>query len=95
MAALVIVDIEITDPVHYEEYKRLAAPTVAAFGGRYVVRGGRTEVLEGDWRPDRLVVLEFPSIERAQEWWNSPEYTRARGIRTACARADMVVAEAL
>lgn len=93
MAAYVIVDIEIADPVLYEEYKRLAAPTVEAFGGRYIVRGGRTDTLEGGWHPDRLVVLEFPSLERAQAWWSSPEYGRARAVRNACARAEMVAVE--
>ncbi len=93
MAAFVIVEIEIDDPVVYEEYKRLAAPTVAAFDGRYIVRGGRTEPLEGAWRPDRIVVLEFPSLERAQAWWSSPEYGRARAVRNTCARADMIAVE--
>ena len=68
MSAFVIVDIAITDPVGYEEYKKLAAPTVALYGGRYVARGGRAETLEGEWVPNRLVILEFDSLERAKEW---------------------------
>jgi len=91
MAAYVIVDIEVTDPVEYEEYKRLAAPTVAAHGGRYVVRGGAAEVLEGDWVPHRLVVLEFESVARARQWWASPEYAAARVVRQRTARTTMVV----
>lgn len=91
MAAYVIVDIEVTDPIEYEEYKRLAAPTVAAHGGRYVVRGGAAEVLEGDWLPHRLVVLEFESVERARQWWASPEYAAARVVRQRTARTTMVV----
>ncbi len=62
-------DIQITDPVRYEEYKKLAAPTIAAFGGRYLVRGGAVTALEGGRTPGRLVVLEFPTAARAREWW--------------------------
>ena len=65
MSAYVIVEIEVLDPVRYEEYKRLAPPSIAAFGGRYVVRGGRSETLEGDWSPKRIVILEFEGLERA------------------------------
>ena len=92
MAAYVIVDIEVLEPVEYEEYKKLAAPTVAAYGGRYVVRGGAAEVLEGDWVPNRLVVLEFPTAAQAQAWWASPEYSVAKEIRQRTARTNMVLA---
>lgn len=91
MAAYVIVDIEIRDPVMYEEYRRMAPPSIAVYGGRYIVRGGEVDVLEGDWRPPRLVVLEFPTIERARAWWSSAEYAPAKAIRQACAEAEMVV----
>ena len=91
MAAYVIVDIEIRDPVMYEEYRRMAPPSIAVYGGRYIVRGGEVDVLEGDWRPPRLVVLEFPTIERARAWWSSAEYAPAKAIRQACAHAEMVV----
>jgi uncharacterized protein (DUF1330 family) len=93
MPAYVIVDIEVHDPVRYEEYKRLAEATVGAFGGRYAVRGGRTVVLEGEWTPNRLVVLEFDDLERAREWWDSPAYRPARELRQATARSSMVVVE--
>ena len=92
MSAYVIVDIEVIDPVRYEEYKELAAPTVAAYGGRYVVRGGATETLEGDWVPKRLVVLEFESVEQAKAWWSSPEYAPAKALRQETAHTQMVVA---
>jgi uncharacterized protein (DUF1330 family) len=95
MTAYVIVDIEVTDPVGYEEYKRLAAPTVAAYGGRYIVRGGAAETLEGDWIPRRLVVLEFESVADARRWWDSPEYTAARAVRRRTARTSMVVVAGL
>lgn len=81
MSAYVITDIEVTDTEGYEEYKRAAAPTVAQYGGRYFVRGGRHETLEGDWRPNRVVMLEFPDVESAKRWWDSPEYARAREMR--------------
>jgi uncharacterized protein (DUF1330 family) len=95
MAAYVIVDIEIHDAARYEEYKKLAAATVAAYGGRYIVRGGAAEQLEGDSVPGRVVVLEFPSVDRAKQWWGSAEYAPARALRQACATAQMVVVQGL
>ena len=95
MTAYVIVDIEVTDPVGYEDYKRLAAPTVTHYNGRYIVRGGAYETLEGDWHPNRLVILEFPSVQRAREWLNSPEYAPARALRHKYARSTMVVVEGM
>ena len=93
MSALVIVDIEVTDPVRYEDYKRLASASIAAHGGRYLVRGGRSEVLDGTWTPRRLVVLEFDSFEQAKAWRESPEYAEAKKVRESCARANMIVVE--
>ena len=93
MPALIIVDIEVTDPVADEEYKRLASASIAAHGGRYLVRGGRSEVLDGDWTPRRLVVLEFDSMEQAKAWRASPEYAAAKQVRETCARSNMIVAE--
>jgi uncharacterized protein (DUF1330 family) len=86
-------DIQVQDPVQYEEYKKLAAVTVTAYGGKYVVRGGTTETLEGDWSPSRLVVLEFPTVARAKEWWASDEYRPARDMRDASATSEMIVVE--
>lgn len=93
MPALVIVDIEVTDPVLYEDYKRLASASIAAHGGRYLVRGGRSEVLDGTWTPRRLVVLEFDSMEKAKAWRESPEYAQAKKVREGCARSNMIVVE--
>ena len=93
MAAYVIGGIQINDPVRYEKYKELAAPTVLAYGGRYVVRGGAVEQLEGDWTPGRVVVLEFPTVERAKEWWGSPEYRPAKELRHATATTEMILVE--
>ena len=93
MPALIIVDIEVTDPVRYEDYKRLASAAIAAHGGRYLGRGGRSEVLDGEWTPRRLVVLEFDSFEKAKAWRESPEYAEAKKVRETCARANMIVVE--
>lgn len=93
MAAYVIVEIDVTDPVGYEEYRRLGPPTVAAYGGKFVVRGGKTEVLEGSWTPKRLVVLEFENVERAREWWISKEYSAAKQVRHRTAITNMIVVD--
>jgi len=85
----------IVDPVGYEEYKNLAAATVEKYGGKYIVRGGRTEVLEGDWNPKRIVVLQFDSIDRAKQWLNSEEYREPRKMRHHTAKTNMIVVEGL
>jgi uncharacterized protein (DUF1330 family) len=95
MSALVIVDIDVLDPVLYEDYKRLASASIAAHGGRYLVRGGRSEVLDGEWTPRRLVVLEFDSVEKAKAWRESPEYAEAKKVRENCARSNMIVVEGI
>ena len=93
MTAYVIVDIEVTDSVGYEDYKNLAAPTVALYGWKYIARGGKNEVLEGDWVPNRLVILQFESSEQAKAWVNSPEYAGARALRHKYANTKMVVVD--
>lgn len=93
MAAYVIVDIEVTDPARYQEYMRLAPATLERYGGRYLARGGATEILEGSWAPHRLVILEFESVAQAKVWVNSAEYRPARVVRQQSARSDMVVVE--
>jgi uncharacterized protein (DUF1330 family) len=95
MKAYVIVDITIKDQDSYKLYRELAAPTVAAYGGRYLVRGGDSETLEGGWRPSRLVVLEFPSAAAGRAWWNSPEYAPAKALRQDCADAEMLLVEGI
>lgn len=93
MPAFVIVEVTITDPHLYEEYKKLTPAAVAAFDGRFVVRGGQSESLEGDWQPGRMVVLEFPSVEKAKQWWSSEQYTKAKLIRQQSAFTKMLVIE--
>lgn len=93
MTAYVIVEVEVTDPVAYEDYKKQVPPSLAAYNGRFVVRGGACETLEGSWRPQRVVVLEFPSVARAKQWWASTEYSVAKALRQRTAKTKMVVVE--
>ena len=93
MPAYVIVEVAIHDPAAYEEYKQLTPAAIAVFDGRFVVRGGPTQTLEGDWKPERMVVLEFPTVARANEWWNSAQYTPAKLIRQRAAYTKMIIVE--
>ncbi len=93
MAAYVIADIEVTEPVEYEEYKRLAGPTPELFGGRYIVRGAPVSVVEGEWVPRRFVVLEFPTLEQAKAWYDSTEYSKAKAIRHRTAKSNVIMVE--
>ena len=93
MSAYVIVEIDIVDPAGYEEYKKLAGETVEKYGGKYVIRGGAVETLEGNWKPKRIVVLQFDSMQRAKEWLNCEEYREPRKMRQRTARTRMVVVE--
>jgi uncharacterized protein (DUF1330 family) len=95
MAAYVVVQVDIKDPVRYADYRTMVPPTLEKYGGRFVVRGGKTETLEGDWSPKRFVVVEFPSVERAKAWWASPEYAAAKALRQATAETQMIVVEGL
>jgi uncharacterized protein (DUF1330 family) len=93
MSAYVIVEVTIHDPVDYEAYKKLTPAAVAAYEGRFLVRGGETIMLEGDWNPERMVVLEFPSVEKAKEWWHSDLYSAAKKIRQRSATTRMLIVE--
>jgi uncharacterized protein (DUF1330 family) len=93
MAAYIVTQIEVHDRERYEDYKRLVAPTLEAYGGRFVVRGGAVETLEGDWSPGRVVVLEFPSAEQARAWWGSDAYAPAKALRQATAHTQMILVE--
>lgn len=95
MPAYVINDMEVTDPVVFERYRALSPPTVAQYGGRFLARGGATRSLEGGWSPRRLVILEFPTVERAQAWIDSPEYAPARALRQASARSNLILTEGI
>ena len=95
MAAYVIADVEVIDTVGYEEYRQKVPATISAYGGRYVARGGATEVLEGTWTPRRCVILEFPSMAQLKAWWASPEYQPLRAIRERTAKSNLVATEGL
>jgi uncharacterized protein (DUF1330 family) len=86
MPGYVIAEVTVTDPLGFEEYRRLVPSTIARYGGRYVVRGGKTETLEGDWQPTRLVVLEFDSVERARQWW-APSVSAQRARSSSSSKA--------
>lgn len=93
MTAYVITDIDVSDPVRYEDYKVLSSSSAALYGGTFLVRGGAHQTLEGDWQPHRVVVLEFPSVEQAQAWWSSPEYEEAKSIRREAADSQIILVE--
>ncbi len=93
MAAYVIVEVSVIDPELYEEYKKLTPEAVAAYEGKFLVRGGSIIGLEGAWDPERVVILEFPNSDRAREWWNSALYTRARSIRQRAAKTKMIIVD--
>ena len=95
MSAYVIAHIDVKDPVRYEDYKKMSPVSIQKYGGRFIARGGKAEVLEGTWQPKRLVLLEFPSVERAREWWASEDYRPARELRQATSSGDMIVVEGL
>lgn len=95
MTAFVILDIEVTDPTGYEDYKKLAAPSLEPYGGKYIVRGGKTENLEGDWSPSRIVMIQFESMEKGRAWINSPEYSEARALRHKYAVSKAIVVEGI
>jgi len=93
MSAYIIVDISIHDSKGYEDYKKLTPASIAAYDGKFLVRGGKTEILEGDWAPERIVIVEFPNAEAAKKWWESPEYATAKTIRLITAKTKMILAE--
>ena len=96
MAAYVIAHIDVSDPERYEDYKKLAFETVTKYGGRYLARGPKPDVLEGNWHPSRLVLLEFPSAAQARAWWESPEYAPAKEIRQATtSKSELVIIDGM
>jgi uncharacterized protein (DUF1330 family) len=93
MATYIIANVEVTDPVTYERYRKDVPATIERYGGRFLVRGGAVQVLEGQFVPKRIVVLEFPNMERAKAWWDSPEYRPLRALRQSASRGDLFVVE--
>ena len=95
MSVYIILDIEVTDPEGYANYKELAQTTVLEYEGKYLARGGKAENLEGQWQPKRIVILEFPSTEKARNWLNSPEYAPARTLRHKYAKSESILVEGI
>ena len=93
MSAYAIVEIDVQDPVQYEDYKKLTPASLLPFQGKFIVRGGQTETLEGDWNAKRIVVLEFPTTELARQWWSSEEYAPAKALRQRTASTKMILVE--
>jgi uncharacterized protein (DUF1330 family) len=93
MTAYLIVETDIHDPERYEQYKAASPGAVEAGGGRFVVRGGELAVLEGDWQPTRLVVLEFEDLDAVKRWYDSPEYQAAKQLREGAANLRMVAVQ--
>lgn len=93
MAGFVIIDVEITDAERYGDFMEEVTATVEAYGGKFVVRGGTFDVIEGDWTPNRLAVLEFATVEDSRAWLDSPEYNALNEIRTSSSNINMVVVE--
>jgi len=93
MAAYVLAEIEITNPDGYREYTAIVHATIAKYGGRFLVRGGAAEVLEGDWPQRRRVLLEFPSMQAAKQWFDSPEYEKPKAMRQAASDGRLILME--
>ena len=93
MAAYFIVEVDITDPVGFEDYRKRVPATIERYGGRYLARGGTLETIEGSWTPKRVVVLEFPSIDQARRWYHSDEYRELKALRLRTSRGSIVLVE--
>lgn len=95
MPAYVIVDVNIKNHEVYEEYKKLTPGSIAAFNGKFIARGGKTETIEGNWVPGRIVILEFPSVRHAKDWWSSGIYAGAKKIRQMSADTKMIFVDGI
>ena len=93
MSAYIIADTQVSDPVAYDDYRPLAAASIARFGGRFIVRGGKVDLLEGEPQPERIVVIEFPDAGTARRWYQSEEYQTALKIRQAASRGRVLLVE--
>ncbi len=93
MSAYIVVQVDVKDPVRYEDYRKLVPASLTKYGGRFIVRGGKTETLEGTWSPKRFVMVEFPDVERAKAWWASDDYAVAKALRQATSHTEMIVVE--
>ena len=95
MPGYIIADVNVTDPAGFEEYRKLVSGTIDAYGGRYLVRGGGVEAVEGEWNPQRLVILEFDTVEQAKKWYDSEEYAGPKVMRHNSADTNVIIVEGL
>ena len=93
MPAYIVVEVTLHNPAEYEDYKKLTPGSLTNYQGKFIVRGGKTETLEGDWSPQRFVMLEFPTVALAKAWWASEEYAPAKALRQRTASSKMIVVE--
>ena len=93
MKAYSIVQIGVTDPATYDAYRKDVMPTIAAFGGKFLVRGGKMTKLEGDWPYSRVVVIEFSSREAAEGWYHSPAYQKLLPLRLKASRGNFIIVD--
>ena len=93
MTAYIVVEVDVKDPERYADYRKMVPASLEAYGGKFLVRGGAVEKLEGDWQPSRFVLIAFDSAEQAKRWWDSDEYRPARDLRQETARTKMIVVE--
>lgn len=95
MSAYIIVDLEVTDTALFDQYRAGVAPTIHAYGGKYLVRGGTFDVLEGTWQPKRVIVLQFETMARLKEWYESADYAPLRVLRAKCAKTNVIAIEGI
>jgi uncharacterized protein (DUF1330 family) len=95
MKAYIIVDVTIHNPSRYEDYKKLTPGSLIPYDGKFIVRGGPSETIEGDWQPGRIVIIEFPSKEKAKAWWSSEGYKPAKAIRQSSSHTKMILVEGI
>ena len=93
MPAYLFANVDVTDAAGYEQYRQRVSATIEAHGGRYLVRGGATEVLEGDWMPKRMVILEFPDMAQLKAWYHSPEYRALLELRQRTAMSALIAVQ--
>jgi uncharacterized protein (DUF1330 family) len=93
MTAYIVVEVDVKDPERFADYRSMVPASLAAYGGKYLIRGGQVENLEGDWEPQRFVMIQFESVDQAKRWWDSEEYRQARNLRQATSDTRMIVVE--
>jgi len=93
MAAFIIFEVDVKDHQSYAKNRDLIQPTLDPYGGKFLIRGGRVECLEGTWNPERLVIVEFPNVEKAKKWWASDTYSLAKKVRQESTDTNMILVE--